>query len=153
MENTSGTVQQAADVARRHPDEFISALLADSLDKAAEVAEGLERGLGVQPLKRLERLWQLSGTEVAGAFGVSRQAYSKWLVSGIPSERVKDVGLLDEATMELLANVKMVKIPEVVRREAPNLGGWSLVELLKKGDFQEIRDAVERTFNLRLVQP
>jgi hypothetical protein len=55
--------------------------------------------------------------------------------------------------MELLANVKMVKIPEVVRREAPNLGGWSLVELLKKGDFQEIRDAVERTFNLRLVQP
>jgi hypothetical protein len=55
--------------------------------------------------------------------------------------------------MELLANVKMDKIPEVVRREAPSLGGKSLVELMKEGNFQEIRSAVERTFNLRLVQP
>jgi len=153
MEKASNTVQKAVATARAHPDEFVLGLLSDSLEKAAAVADGLEKGLRAWPLKRLERLWQLSGTEVAIAFGVSRQAYSKWLTNGVPSERVADVGLLDEATTELLANVKMEKIHEVVRRSAKVLGGKSLVDLLKEGDFQEIRDAVQSTFDLHRVQP
>ena len=153
MGKTSITIEQAVEAAREHPAAFVSALLADSLERATRIAEGLEEGLRSQPLKRLERLWKLSGTDVANAFGVSRQAYSKWLTSGVPADRVGDVGLLDETTAELLAHIKTEKIADVVRRTAKSLGGKSLVDLLESGELVELRDAVSRAFDLRRVQP
>ncbi len=95
----------------------------------------------------------MSGTDVANAFGVSRQAYSKWLTSGVPADRVGDVGLLDETTAELLAHIKTEKIADVVRRTAKSLGGKSLVDLLESGELVGLRDAVSRAFDLRRVQP
>ncbi|HSN03257.1 MAG TPA: hypothetical protein VLS91_07215 [Acidimicrobiales bacterium] len=153
MGKASSTVEQAVEAAREQPAAFVAALLADSLERAAVIAEGLEEGMRSQPLRRLERLWKLSRTEVANAFGVTRQAYAKWLKNGVPADRVGDVGLLDETTSELLAHIKTEKIADVVRRPAKNLDGKSLVDLLESGEFGELRDAVSRAFDLRRVQP
>ena len=45
MGKTSVTIEQAVEAARGHPAAFVSALLADSLERATRIAEGLEEGM------------------------------------------------------------------------------------------------------------
>ena len=113
----------------------------------------LEREVRVAPLQRLCATWDLSGAAAARLFGVSRQAFAKWLEHGPPPERAASVADLDAAPEVLLRHVKWDRIPAVVRRPAANLQGRSLVELAEAGSTAEVRDAVRAMFDLRRVQP
>jgi len=129
------------------------ALVAADAEVAARLAQYLERRLSVEPLDRFERVWQLSSSQAAAVFGVSRQAYAKWRGGSTPAERRVDVALADEATAVLLAHVKVDRIPAVVRRPADSLGGRSLLDVARSHDLVAVRDAVAATFDLRRVQP
>ena len=86
-------------------------------------------------------------------FGVSRQAYSKWQLSGVPGERRREVNDLITATDELLTYVKVDRIPAVVRRKAPRFGNLSLLEIAEERGTSEVLKVIRETFDLSRVQP
>ena len=134
-------------------------------DAAAEVAasadaqwtrrflDELDRTVRKAPLERFVELWGLSNAAAAMVFGVSRQAFSKWLRAGPPAARAAAIGDLAAATDLLDRYVKRERIPAVVRRPAPMLGDRSLLDIASEGETRRVLEAVETMFDLRRVQP
>ena len=140
---------------RGSPREVAYELLESAPDEAwiRELARRLDQAIQIAPLERVMLRWQLAGAEVGQMFGVSRQAVSQWLQSGIPAERAPAVADFATATSILEAKVKRERIPAVVRRPAGSLGGLSLLDMAKEGRHRDVRRAVESMFDLRRVQP
>ena len=130
--------QQAADAlyaAHRHDAAWLDAF-AQSLDRR-RAAASLEFVFGV---------WDLSQSEAARLFGVSRQAVSKWLVQGAPPDRAVAVADLAAATDLLVHYLKRDRIPAVVRRPIPARDDVSLVDLIAKGDTASVLDICRAMF-------
>jgi hypothetical protein len=117
------------------------------------LVDELDRAVRTEPLERFVDLWALSNAAAARIFGVSRQAFSKWLSNGPPASRSGAVADLATATDLLDRYVKRERIAAVVRRPAPLLGDLSLLEVAAAGDTQAVADAVVSMFDLRRVQP
>lgn len=126
---------------------------APDADWLRALTDDLDRRLRTAPLERLLRLWGLSASEAARAFGVTRQALSKWRRSGVPANRTPGLTDLAAATDILDRKVKRERIPAVVRRPAEMLGGRSLLDLALEGRHADVRDAAVAMFDLRRAQP
>ncbi len=126
------------DLAELDPQDAATVLL-DEHDSAwiAALADELDRRLSGRELERILRVWSLSRTELGRILGVSRQALSKWIDDGVPADRVTQVADLASITDLLTRYVKRDRIPAVVRREAPNLGNASLIDLITEGRTAE----------------
>lgn len=122
-------------------------------DWVRHLVDALDREVRTAPLHRLTTLWDLSNAAAARLFGVSRQAFSKWLQHGPPADRADDVARVATITDQLDRQVKRERIPAVVRRPAPVLGGASIIAMLEAGEHQQAATAVERIFDLGRVQP
>ena len=129
--------------------------LIDSADDSwiRALVDALDREVRRAPLERLLSLWDLSNAAASRLFGVSRQAFSKWLVAGPPADRADDVAAVDDMTTLLDRYVKRERIPAVVRRPAEVFGERTLVEMLEAGEYQEAARLVGEMFDLRRVQP
>jgi hypothetical protein len=117
------------------------------------LVDDLDQRIRSRPLERLLTLWNLSAAQGAQLFGISRQAFMKWLKAGPPAERAEAVAALAAATDLLDYHLKRERIAAVVRRKAPQLSGKSLLELAGAGEYTKVRSAVEIMFDLRRVQP
>jgi hypothetical protein len=126
---------------------------APDLDWLRELTDKLDRQLRTAPLERFMVLWDLSASDVARAFGVSRQAVSKWLSYGVPAERAPALADLAAATDMLDRFVKRERIPAVVRRPAAILQDSSLYDMVTEGRHAEVLEAVTAMFDLGRVQP
>lgn len=115
--------------------------------------DDLDQRIRSRPLERLLTLWNLSAAQGAQLFGISRQAFMKWLKAGPPAGRAEAVAALAAATDLLDHHLKRERIAAVVRRKAPQLSGKSLLDLASAGEYAKVRSAVERMFDLRRVQP
>lgn len=137
------------------PRDVAEKLAARAPDRAwlRALTDDLYRRLELDPLDRFTQVWQISDSEAAQAFGVSRQAYSKWRREGVPAERTPALADLDAATDILERRVKRERIPAVVRRPAEMLGGRSLLEMARSGEHAEVQRAVAAMFDLRRIQP
>ena len=122
-------------------------------DWTRQFVDELDRTVRTDPLERFVELWGLSNSAAAGVFGVSRQAFSKWLKTGVPVVRTDAVADLAAATDLLDRYVKRERIRAVVRRPAPVLGDGSLLDLASNGQTRRVAEAVEQMFDLRRVQP
>ena len=100
--------------------------------------ERLDRLRGGASFARTLGVWGLSQAEAARLFGVSRQAAAKWLRQGAPPERAVAMADLSAATDLLLRHLKHDRIPAVVRRPIPALGGESLVALWGRGETRTV---------------
>lgn len=138
----------------RSPQEVARALAATH-DRAwlRSVISYLDQALQRQPLERMMTLWGLSAAEAAELFGVTRQAFSKWLQSGPPVERGAAIAALADATDVLERHLKRERIPVVVRRRAEMLNNQSLLELAASGRHEAVLAAAQSMFDLRRVQP
>ena len=114
-------------------------------------AECLARRRAGESLARTLEAWGLSQAEAARLFGVSRQAFGKWLRHGAPAERAEAVADLAAATDLLVRHLKRDRIPAVVRRPVPVLGGVSLMELLGRGDTRRLLAACRDMFRFEQV--
>lgn len=112
----------------------------------AALADELERRLVGRELERILRVWTLSRTDLGHMLGVSRQAVSKWIEDGVPADRVTQVADLASITDLLVHYVKRDRIPAVVRRSAPNLGGVSLLESIAEAGTADALAATRRMF-------
>jgi hypothetical protein len=117
------------------------------------VIDDLDQRIRSQPLERLLTLWGLSAAQGAALFGISRQAFMKWLKNGPPAERAEAVAALAASTDLLSHYLKRERIAAVVRRKAPQLGGKSLLDLATAGEYLQVHSAVQTMFDLRRVQP
>lgn len=106
----------------------------------------LDRQLGGRSLQRIKRIWGLSTTELGALFGVSRQAVSKWLDGGVPSDRIPVVADVQAITDLLDRHLKADRIPAVVRRAAPRLGDRSLVDLVADDRSNDALTLTRRMF-------
>jgi len=117
------------------------------------LANELDRRLQRQPVERFVEVWGLSNAAAARLFGVSRQAFAKWIKQGPPADRMPALADLAAATDLLDRYVKRERIPAVVRREAPALRRRSLLDLAAAGRTAELLEAVRSMFDLRRIQP
>ncbi len=77
---------------------------------------------------------------------MSRQAVGKWLRQGAPSDRAGAVADLSAATDLLVRHLERDRIPAVVRRPIPALGGESLVALWGRGETRTVLAACRDMF-------
>jgi len=117
-----------------------------------EFSELLDRRRAGRALARILEVWGLSQSDAGRLFGVTRQAVSKWLVSGVPADRAEAIGDLAAATDLLVRHLKRDRIPAVVRRSAPALGGRSLVDLLAVSRTGEVLEACRSMFDFGRAQ-
>ena len=122
-------------------------------DWTRKFVDELDRAVRTDPLERFVELWGLSNSAAAAVFGVSRQAFSKWMKAGAPAGRARAVADLASATDLLDRYVKRERIPAVVRRPAAMLGDKSLLDLASEGETRHVAESVEQMFDLRRVQP
>lgn len=97
-------------------------------------------------LVRTMQAWGWSQADAARLFGVSRQAVGKWLRHGPPAERSTALADLAAATDLLMHYLKRDRIPAVVRRPVPALGGLSLMDLLARGDTARLQETCRDMF-------
>jgi hypothetical protein len=117
------------------------------------LVDDLDQRIRSRPLERLLTLWGLSAAQGAQMFGISRQAFMKWMKAGPPAERAEAVAALAGATDMLEHHLKRERIAAVVRRKAPQLAGQSLLDLATAGSHMKVHSAVESMFDLRRIQP
>ncbi len=126
------------------------------LDRFAESLAGYREGSGEtsftvrqsgSDLARTIGLWQLSQAKAAALFGVSRQAFAKWLQRGVPADHAVAVADLKAATDLLEHYLKRDRIPAVVRRPIPALDGVTLLDLLGRGDTGRLLSACRAMFD------
>ena len=98
-----------------------------------EFAEYLDRCRAGKSLARTLMVWGLSQSEAARLFGVSRQAVSKWIDTGVPVERSEAIADLAAATDLLVHYLKRDRIAAVVRRPVGRMSNRSLLDLLAHG--------------------
>jgi hypothetical protein len=147
-------MQPASLTAARSP-AAVAAQLSASHDRAwlREVVSQLDVSLQRSALERLTALWGVSSAEAAGFFGVSRQAFAKWLRVGPPADRSPAVAALEDATELLARHLKRERIPAVVRRNSALTGKRSLLQMAAAGEHEQVLGAVRTMFDLRRVQP
>ena len=143
MSKLSGLVgldarEVAKEILDAHPEE------SDWLD---EFAEALDRRRAGRALERILQAWALNQSEAARLFGVSRQALGKWLVRGVPSERVQAIADLSAATDLLVRYLKRDRIGAVVRRPAAALDGQSLLDLVAASRTRDVLEACRSMFD------
>ena len=125
----------------------------EDADWIRELVDALDREIRRRPLERVISLWDLSNAAAARLFGVSRQAFSKWLAKGPPGERANDVARVEAITDLLDRYVKRERIRAVVRRPAAVLDDRSIIETLEQGQYETAAAAVAAMFDLRRIQP
>jgi hypothetical protein len=129
------------------PSEAALALLR-SADEAwlSELQRSLDRHRARAGFDRILAVWNLSQTDAAAIFGVTRQAIAKWRARGVPAGRIEAVADLSSATDLLVRHLKRDRIPAVVRRGSAQLGGLSLLDLVHQGRSRDVLLACRRMF-------
>ena len=127
------------------------------LDRFSECLAGYREGPAVgtslaarqsaSDLVRTIGVWQLSQAKAATLFGVSRQAFAKWLQRGVPADHAVAVADLRAATDLLERYLKRDRIPAVVRRPMSKLEGVSLLDLLGRGETDRFLSACRDMFD------
>jgi hypothetical protein len=98
-------------------------------------------------LERAQDVFGLSVTELAGLFGVTRQAASLWLIDGPPSARLSKVASVAAVADILAHRLKPARIPGIVRRPAAEYGGKTMLELIAADRHDWLLDSVRRSFD------
>ena len=115
-------------------------------------AYSLDRRRAAASLKHVLTVWDLSQSDAARLFGVSRQAISKWLDQGAPPDRAVLIADLSAATDLLTHYLKRDRIPAVVRRPIGALRSVSLMDLLASADTQALLATCREMFSFGQVQ-
>jgi hypothetical protein len=99
------------------------------------------------PLHRIADAFGLSKTELAGLFGVRRQAVDQWLARGVPPDRQEKVATLDAVVDVLERKLKPGRLPGVARRPAAAYGGETMLDLIRQDRHRELLDLVHTSFD------
>jgi hypothetical protein len=100
----------------------------------------------MHPLQRIMEAFDLSKTDTARLFGVSRQAVDHWLTHDVPADRQEKVSTLLALLDILQRKLKSDRLPGVARRPADAYGGLTMLELIAADRHGELLDVTRRSF-------
>ena len=103
--------------------------------------------LGGDELSRLMNSFQLSKTDLAELFGVSRQAIDGWLRKGVPAERQEKLHALAAIADLLERKLKPGRLPGVARTPADAYGGLTMLEMIEQDRHRELLGRVRQSFD------
>jgi hypothetical protein len=112
----------------------------------ADYVAELHAQLGGRSLCRIMGLWRLNRAELGELFGVSSRTVSNWIADGVPPERESQVSEVKLITDLLERHLQAGRIPDVVRRDAPGLSGWSLRSMVADGQGAQALALTRRMF-------
>jgi len=99
-------------------------------------------------LDRIKTTFDTSNVELAGLFGVTRQAVSAWLVGErVPAERAEKVAAVAALADLLSHHLKAERIPGVVRRGADAYGGLTMLDLIRDDRHEELLRVTRASFD------
>jgi hypothetical protein len=98
-------------------------------------------------LERVQSVFGLNLTELAGLFGVTRQAASLWLVDGPPSVRLAKVASVAAVADILAHRLKPARIGGIARKQTAAYGGRSMLELIAADEHDWLLESVRRSFD------
>jgi len=98
-------------------------------------------------LERVRSVFGLNVTELAGLFGVTRQAASLWLVDGPPSARLAKVASVAAVADILVHRLKPARIGGIARKPTAAYGGRSMLELIAADEHDWLLESVRRSFD------
>ena len=93
----------------------------------------------------------LSGRDVAGLMGVTRQAVDKWQLTGPPVERMDKIGAIAEISNILRYRLRDGMPAAVVRRKAEAYGGRSMLDLIAEDEHEWLLQSVKESFDFTRV--
>lgn len=99
---------------------------------------------GGADLGDIMRIFGLGATATGRLFSVSRQAVDQWLIQGVPLGRLADVGQIAQAAHALHAYFRPERIPQLVAKPIPGLGGRTVLDVAKD-EPRRIVELVEAT--------
>lgn len=82
-------------------------------------------------IKAIREALQLSGNELAGLFGVTRQAVEQWETKSVPVDKAAKIDRVAEVVSELAKRFKPQRLPVVVRNAMPILDNRSILQTLQ----------------------
>lgn len=82
-------------------------------------------------IKAIRESLQLSGNELAGLFGVTRQAVEQWEIKSVPADKAAKIDRVAEVVGELAKRFKRQRLPVIVRNEMPILDNRSILQTLQ----------------------
>jgi len=98
-------------------------------------------------LERVRSVFGLNVTELAGLFGVTRQAASLWLVDGPPATRLAKVADVASIADILTRRLKPARIPGIARKPTAAYAGRSMLELIAADEHDWLLESVRRSFD------
>jgi transcriptional regulator with XRE-family HTH domain len=100
------------------------------------------------PLFRVKDLFGLTNSEMAGLFGVKRQAVDQWEHGGeVPAARREKLANLISVGELLERKLSPGRLPLVARRGAGAYGGITMLDMVASDRDAELRDLTERAFD------
>jgi len=109
------------------------------------VAQELEREQS--DLERAQSVFGLNVTELAGLFGVTRQAASLWLIEGPPSARLAKVASVAAVADILAHRLKPARIGGIARKKTDAYDGRSMLDLIAADEHEWLLESVRRSFD------
>lgn len=100
----------------------------------------------MNPLQRIMEAFDLSKTNTAALFGVSRQAISQWLSDGVPTDRQEKITALLALLDNLQRKLKADRLPGIARRPAPAYGGVTMLDLIARDRHDELLAITRESF-------
>lgn len=98
-------------------------------------------------LERIRQIFGLNLTQLGELFGVSRQAVSQWVDTGVPEDRLEKVAVVAAVADLLDYRLRSDRVPAVVRREAAAYGGSTALELIGQDRHDELLELVRSSFD------
>jgi len=106
-----------------------------------------ELSTGESDLERIQTTFGLSATELAGLFGVRRQAVSSWLLQGAPAARAAKIATVAAIADILAHRLKPARIPGIARKPAPAYRGKTMLDLIAADRHEWLLESVRRSFD------
>ena len=98
-------------------------------------------------LERAQAVFGLSVTELAGLFGVTRQAASLWLADGPPAARRAKAATVAAIADILARRLKPARIGGIARKQTDAYGGRSMLDLIAADEHEWLLESVRRSFD------
>lgn len=102
-------------------------------------------------LDEIRTVLGLTETDLAALLGVRRQAVAQWRTRGLPAEREAQVDELRQLCRDLTEVLRPDRIPAVVRRSVPNLGGRTWLDWMQEHGPADTRDRLRAVFSFQTL--
>jgi transcriptional regulator with XRE-family HTH domain len=98
-------------------------------------------------LEETRSILGLSQSELADLFGVRQPSLAEWRSRGVPANRRASVERLHALALVLKREVRLSRIPEIVRTPDAWLGGRSILDVIRAEGVDPVYGYLARLFN------